>query len=208
MIRHILDILKNCVQAAAALSGPTTVFFGPTIPHPTHPTSTMSIPDDIPENILVFRTITALLANIPRTTPFRATDNLQDPQWQSSPIRQELKISDAFAQLAVSQHDVVAVSTVRGGPVLDLFTCTDRGTTQAQAEAKVAKVPSSGLLDQLSKIAKKGWQFFITRNDRPNDPATFCSGKYPTIITAQEPEDINGRTAYQYMKDLGLGTRW
>jgi hypothetical protein len=206
MIRHILDILKNCAQAAAALSGPTTLFFGPTIPHPTHPTSTMSIPEDMPENILVFRTITALLANIPRTTPFRATDNLQDPQWQSRPTHQELKISDAFAQLAVSQHDVVAVSTVRGGPVLDLFTCTDRGTTQAQAE--VAKVPSSGLLDQISKIAKKSWQFCITRNDRLADPATFSSGKYPTIITPQEPEDINGRTAYQYMKDLGLGTRW
>ena len=201
MVRHILDTLKNCVQAALS-SLTLSLFFGPTIPHHTHPTSAMSIPSDgdIPENILVFRTITTLLASLPRTAPFTPIDNLQDPQWKNKHTRQELKISDAFAQLAISQHDVVAVSTVRGGPVLDLLTCANQGTTQTPAKA-----PS--LLDQISKLAKKGWQFLVTRNDRPSDPAMFSSGKYPTVIAAQKPEDINGQTAYQYMKDL-TRERW
>jgi hypothetical protein len=194
MIHHILDTLKNCVQAALP-SAALNLFFGPTIHHT--PTSTMSIPDNIPENILVFRTITTLLANIPRTEPFTPIDNLRDPHWQNKHTRQELKISDAFAQLAVSQHDVVAVSTVRGGPVLHLLTCANEAT-QTQAE-----ILSSSLFDQIATFARTNWQLLITRNDRPSDPATSTSRKYPTIIAAQEPEDINGRTAYQYMKDLG-----
>ena len=203
MAHHILDTLKNRVQAALS-SLTLNLFFGPTIPHHTHPTSAMSIPSDgdIPENILVFRTITTLLSSLPRTAPFTPIDNLQDPKWKNKHTRQELKISDAFAQLAVSEYDVVAVSTVRGGPVLDLLTCANQGTTQTPAKA-----PSPSLLDQISKLAKKGWQFLVTRNDRSSDPATFSSGKYPTIIAAQKPEDINGRTAYQYMKDL-TGERW
>ncbi len=188
MIHHLLDTLKNCIEAA--LSNPAlNLFFGPTIPNHTHPASTVSMPDDIPENILVFRTMTTLLAHLPRTVPIAPTDNLQEPTWQTKQTRQELKISDAFAQLAVSQHDVVAVSTFRGWG-LDLVTSTDQDATETQAE-------STSVLDKIVKA----WQFLITRNDRPADSAT-SSGEYPTVIPSQEPPDLNGRTAYEYMKDL------
>jgi len=185
---HLLDTLKNCIEAA--LSNPAlNLFFGPTIPNHTHPASTVSMPDDIPENILVFRTMTMLLAHLPRMVPIAPTDNLQEPTWQTKQTRQELKISDAFAQLAVSQHDVVAVSTFRGWG-LDLVTSTDQDATETQAE-------STSVLDKIVKA----WQFLITRNDRPADSAT-SSGEYPTVIPSQEPPDLNGRTAYEYMKDL------
>jgi len=188
MIHHLLDTLKNCIEAA--LSNPAlNLFFGPTIPNHTHPASTVSMPDDIPENILVFRTMTTLLAHLPRTVPIAPTDNLQEPTWQTKQTRQELKISDAFAQLAVSQHDVVAVSTFRGWG-LDLVTSTDQDVTETQAE-------STSVLDKIVKA----WQFLITRNDRPADSAT-SSGEYPTVVPSQEPPDLNGRTAYEYMKDL------
>jgi len=188
MIHHLLDTLKNCIEAA--LSNPAlNLFFGPTIPNHTHPASTVSMPDDIPENILVFRTMTTLLAHLPRTVPIAPTDNFQDPTWPTKQTRQELKISNAFAQLAVSQHDVVAVSTVRGWG-LDLVTSTDQDATETQAE-------STSVLDKIVKA----WQFLITRNDRPADSAT-SSGEYPTVIPSQEPPDLNGRTAYEYMKDL------
>ncbi len=188
MIHHLLDTLKNCIEAA--LSNPAlNLFFGPTIPNHTHPASTVSMPDDIPENILVFRTMTTLLAHLPRTVPIAPIDNLQEPTWQTKQTRQELKISDAFAQLAVSQHDVVAVSTFRGRG-LDLVTSTDQDATETQAE-------STSVLDKIVKA----WQFLITRNDRPADSAT-SSGEYPTVIPSQEPPDLNGRTAYEYMKDL------
>lgn len=206
MIRHLLDTLKNCVKATL-LSPPLNLFFGPTIPNDTCPANT-SMPADIPENILAFRTITTLLANIPRTTPSIPTDNLQDPTWQDKQTRQELKICDAFAQLAVSQHDVVAVSTIRGWG-LDLVTCAgqdqdkDQDTTTTQT---AAAAQSSNLLGQMVEFARNGWQILVTRNDRSRDPAT-SSGDYPTIISAQMPEDLNGRSAYDYMKSL-VQTLW
>jgi hypothetical protein len=190
VIRHLLDTLKNSIEVA--LSSPAlNLFFGPTIPNHTRPASTVSMPDEIPENILVFRTMTTLLAQLPRTVPIPPTDNFQQPAWQFKQTRQELKISDAFAQLAVSQHDVVAVSTVRGWRGLGLVTCVDQDATETQAE-------STSLLAKLRNVA---WRFFITRNDRPDDPAT-SSGDYPTIVPSEEPLDLNGRTAYKYMKDL------
>jgi hypothetical protein len=188
MIRHLLYTLKNCIEAILPNSA-LNLFFGSTIPSHTHPASTVSMAPDIPENILVFRTITTLLAHLPRTTPIVPTDNFQDPKWQNAPTRLELKISDAFAQLAVSEHDVVAVSTVRGWG-LDLVTSIDKEATETQAESTTSELP------------KSWWQFLITRNDRSRDPATSSGGDYPAIIPSNEPRDLNGRTAYEYMKDL------
>ena len=70
----LTDTLKNCIDTA--LSSPAlNLFFSPTIPNHTHPASTVSMPNNIPENILVFRTITMLLVQLPRTVPIVPTDN-------------------------------------------------------------------------------------------------------------------------------------
>ena len=209
MIRHILDTLKAFVEAT--LSSPTlNSIFGLMAPNPTHPASVVSTPIDIPENILVFRTITTLLANIPRTSPLTPTDNLQDAQWQNKQTRQQLKISDAFAQLAVAQHDVVAVSTAVGWPMLDLVACADenppqneanQNAPQDEANQNAPQNEAKSILEIALEMARKPWIFLIARNDRAKDPGTF-SGDHPTLTSAEEPGDLNGRTAHQYMEDL------
>jgi len=190
MIRHLLYNLKNCIEAALP-SPALNLFFGPTIPN-----HTVSMATDIPENILVFRTITTLLGHLPRTTPIAPADNFADPTWQTRQVRLELKISDAFALLAVSEHDVVAVSTVRGWG-LNLLTSTDKTATETQPEPKSTT---------MGKLVESWWNFLITRNDRPCDPATSSGGDYPIIIASKAPLDVEGRTAYQYMQDLE--TNW
>lgn len=191
MIRHLLHTLKICIDTA--LPNPAlNLFFGPTIPNHTHPTSTISMAT-IPEKILVFRTITTLLAHLPRTTPIPPADNLQDPEWQNKQTRLELKISDAFAQLAISEHDIVAVSTVRGW-ALSLVASTDKEATAIETQAE-SESP-------LRKLVQTLWQLLIMRNDRLRDPATSSGGDYPTLITAKEPLDLEDRTAYQYLQDL------
>ena len=54
---------------------------------------------DIPENILAFRTITTLLAQIPRATQLERKDYLEN-EITDGVNRQILKISDAFAHIA------------------------------------------------------------------------------------------------------------
>ena len=198
MIHHLLDALKNCV--GAALPSPVlNLFFGLAIPNCTHPAGAMSIPCSIPENILKFRTITTMLAHLPRMIPSIPTDNLEDPQWAESHIRQELKILDASAQLAVSQHDVVAVSTFRGLG-LEMVACADQETTQtAQTEAQ-----SKSMLDSAIEMARESWRLLLTRNDRFADTTTSSGKQYPTIMLVQSPEDRVERTALEYMKDLGM----
>ncbi len=67
----------------------------------------MSLP--IPENVQVLNTIIKLLSHIPRKIPLSPRYNLSDKDWQTPAVRQEIKLLDAFAQLMVSRHEVVAV---------------------------------------------------------------------------------------------------
>ena len=130
-----------------------------------------------------------MLAHLPCLVPILPTDNLQDPEWQDKPMLQQLKISDAFAQLAVSEYDIVAVSTVRDWG-LRVVAALNQDVTNTQAESK-------SLLNNICQA----WKFFVTRNNRSSDPATH-SGEYPTIIPSQELLDLNSQTAHEYMTDL------
>ncbi|KJA15940.1 hypothetical protein HYPSUDRAFT_47888 [Hypholoma sublateritium FD-334 SS-4] len=120
--------------------------------------------DDVPENILVFNCITTLLSHLPRATPLEAKENLA---WsKSSGTQDELKISDAFARLAVSQHGTVAVSTNRGHE-LHLMICATQDATESSA-----------------------------------GPSTFSGLSKPIVVTPVQPDNLNGRTACDYMKSL------
>ena len=130
-----------------------------------------------------------MLVHLPCSVPILPTDNLQDSEWQDKPTLQQLKISDAFAQLAVSEYDIVAVSTVCDWG-LCVVAALNQDTTDTQAESK-------SLLNNI----RQAWKFFVTRNNHSSDPATY-SGEYPTIIPSQEPPDLNGQTAHEYMTDL------
>ena len=56
-----------------------------------------------------FRTITKMLADLERNTPVHIGDNLRS--LEDSKARLQLKLSDAFGQLAVGRHEIVAVTT-------------------------------------------------------------------------------------------------
>jgi len=140
--------------------------------------------NDLDKKLMVFKTITVMLANLSRTTALVPTDNLQISQW--SPVqRQVLRVSDALAQLLVSQYEVVAVSTNLFGLGLTMVACADQ--TETQTEAKSSQVS-----------LKKIWNLVFTRNPRSIDAAQ----EHPTIIAAEEPHDLGGRTAIRYMESL------
>jgi len=70
-------------------------------------------------NLAAFRTITTMLAEIERSTPVEIGDNL--PGLEDTEKRQMLKLSDAFSQLAVGQHEIVAVTTSIANNVLKVL---------------------------------------------------------------------------------------
>jgi hypothetical protein len=63
----------------------------------------------IANKLAAYKTITSMLAEIKRSTAVQIGDNLQS--LQDSEERLQLKVSDAFGQLAVGQHEIVAVTT-------------------------------------------------------------------------------------------------
>jgi hypothetical protein len=160
------------------------------------PPSDKASSNTIPANILAFRTITSLLSQLPRTNPLQPIDNLKDQIWDPSE-RQEIKISDAFAHLAVAQHDVAALVTSRGSHdgMLHLLTCTqDPPVEELQPISK-----PTGLIEKI-------WHLMFTRNPLGDDIETFSETPHPSIILPTEPEDLGGRTAFEYM--LGLEKCW
>ncbi|KDR67659.1 hypothetical protein GALMADRAFT_231839 [Galerina marginata CBS 339.88] len=195
MICRITDTLKKLVEAALDPA------LGLTIPNHTHPSGILSKLNDVPENIQVFRTITTLLAQLQHMVPFKPTDNLEKKEWRSSQTPRELRISDAFAQLAVSQHNVVAVSTIPGWD-LSLIACADQHTTHSNGSMDRSEAQSTILVNKVVDFVSKCWNFIFTRNDREADPATFSREAYPIIITPEEPKDLGNRTAKEYMKSL------
>lgn len=101
----------------------------------------------IPVNILAFRTITTLLAQIPSRRPIDVSDNLEGRVLDSNDCR-EIRISDAFAHLAVGEHDVAAVTTNRtttSGTKLHVVVCTNdiAAITQPEETTLHPKIISS-----------------------------------------------------------------
>ena len=140
--------------------------------------------NDLDKKLKVFKTMTVMLANLSRTAALVPTDNLQLSQW-SPQQRQVLKVSDALAQLLVSQHEVVAVSTNLFGPGLTMVACADQTETQTKAKSSPISLETI-------------WNLVFTRNSRSTDPAQ----EHPTIIAAEKPHDLGSQTAIEYMESL------
>ena len=68
------------------------------------------LPGDLPRNILAFRTIMKLLHNI-QDRDFKITQSEESYKKLRSAEVAELKISNAFATVAVTTHQVIAVAT-------------------------------------------------------------------------------------------------
>ncbi len=134
----------------------------PSIP-PTCP------PEDIPRNILAFRTITKLLSQIQQEQAFqvsRSEARLSEPH-----ERLELRLSNAFATIAVVEHEIVAVVTKRTRESLKVIACPQ---TPINDGPPITPLPSAFL----SQI----WHLLVTQNYRRSDlqPAILSTGE-PTI---------------------------
>jgi hypothetical protein len=140
--------------------------------------------NDLDKKLKIFKTITVMLANLSCTSALAPTDNLQISQWSLLQC-QVLKVSDTLVQLLVSQNEVVVVSTNLFGPGLTMVACADQTKTQTEAES------SQTFLDII-------WKLVFMRNSHSKDTAQ----EHPTIIIAEEPHDLNGRSAFRYMEDL------
>ena len=152
---------------------------------------------DIPENILAFRTITTLLAQIPRTTPLETIDYLEG-HIENKLDHQILKISDAFAHIA-AVNNVTAVMTnhvSHDSNSQDLTILATSSPVAAESQPTISTQPK-GLLGQLS--------FLWTQNPRHNnakpvsETTIISSSSPPKIISPKEPPDWCNQTAYQYL---------
>lgn len=159
----------------------------------------------VPENILVFRTLTTFLSFISRAKPIQPTDNLRSLKLLEHDSV-ALKISDAFAQLAgISQCDVLAVApNPNFAENLNLMTSFSSTPTPTGKASTLPIAQSSGsVMSTLKGIAKWiSYHFVFSMNDRIEDPSTYSGGPTPTIVSVEPPADINGRTAFDYMVSL------
>src|SRR5277367_2334924 len=121
-------------------------------------------PNDIPRNILAFRTITTMLARIQQERPFKFSLNNSKI---SGAQQRELKISNAFANLAVTDYDVVAVATVQSPDELNIVACSSDSSDES---------PPSPSPSGLSRCLN----FFFAKNPR-NDESDDC----PVVVDAK-----------------------
>jgi len=112
-------------------------------------------PNDIPRNILAFRTITTMLAHIQQERPFKFSLNNSKI---SGAQQRELKISNAFANLAVTDYDVVAVATVQSPDELNIVACS----SDSSDESPPSPSPSG-------PSPSRFWKFIFSKNPRDDE---------------------------------------
>ena len=109
-------------------------------------------PNDIPRNILAFRTITTMLGLIQQERPFKISD-LKIPAEHD----RELKITSALANVAVAQHEIVAVATVHSAEELEVIACTQSSSDKpSPSQSAIVRQPPR-------------WRFLFTKNPRRDE---------------------------------------
>ena len=89
---------------------------------------------------------------------------------------QELKISNALANVAVADHDIVAVATVRSAEKLNIIACTQSCNDKAP--------PSQ------SPTALGAWRLFFTKNHRRSEARADVPNNDPIISDAKVLADL------------------
>jgi hypothetical protein len=114
-------------------------------------------------------------------------DNLSDNNKWMSEDRKEVRISDAFAHLAIAEHGTVAIATNRHSSHL-----TSEGPTN------LGIIACANLPPGVSEGSKKPNES-LAKNARYDDPLR----SYPAIITPVEPGDFSKFPSLNdYMKNL------
>jgi hypothetical protein len=142
---------------------------------PPHNTVSQPNASVIPKNLLAFRLITKMLQLIPQTQPFVSMDNLgDDNNWKSEDC-QEVRISDAFAHLAIFEYGTVAIATNRYSSHstlepqnLSIIACA----SVPESEGSKEPTPKVSILDKV-------WNIMFAKNARKEEPVS----SFPTIIT-------------------------
>ena len=113
----------------------------------------------IPDSILAFRTISLLLSqlqNCPKLTYVPCTLSQEEEK--------EVKIGDAFAHLAVVNHDVVAIATQRSRSLVEVMAVSE-GTSEGWGETSILDTTSEQVLSQAKyRVLDMVYQFFFTKN--------------------------------------------
>ncbi|EDR12804.1 uncharacterized protein LACBIDRAFT_323546 [Laccaria bicolor S238N-H82] len=170
-------VSKNSLKGS---DGPHSESPGVTSTHIPPPGVTETV---IPPNFLKFRTITMLLAQIPRTRPLESNDYLKDVIMDENE-RRVLKISDAFAHIAGGTNDVIAVTTNHTVPGTDL---------------QVLVTTPSPPVSLPSTQSPSRWTFLWTRNDQKKELpfATLSPDGNPT-----GPRDLKNKRPTEYLSAL------
>jgi hypothetical protein len=122
----------------------------PTVPLLTSPSQ------EIPRNILAFRTITKLLSQIQQEREFQV---LYTEPTLSSKDRLELRLSNAFSTVAVIEHEVIAVVTKPTRESLQVTACTQTSINQGPL---ITPLPSGAL--------SQAWHLLVNQNYRRGEP--------------------------------------
>ncbi len=138
------------------------------------PTSTPddSQPDDIPRNILAFRTITTLLSQIQREQPFRIPKS-DTVQLDHEELR-ELGIANAFSTVAVIDNETVAIVANRDSEMLEIVASIQSPSDNLEIETS----------DSLSEAFNQKLQSLgITNNPGSNYPQSITLPSGGSVIT-------------------------
>lgn len=144
----------------------------------------------VPDNILAFRSITMYLSQI------QAIQQLPVPPISVESFeRNQARISDAFAQLAVAEHDVVAFSArpPNGSSNIDLLACLNRPVDSNQASPEQDSL-IYWILDLI-----------FTRNPVRKGPDEVNRGSLPTITSPKKPNNPGAdEGVVKYLEQLDL----
>jgi hypothetical protein len=126
--------------------------------------------NNIPNNILAFRTITTLLAMLQQERHSNRDDIKESV---------ELKLSNAFSTLAVMNHDVVAIVSNYSPPDLSVLATRTADTKEV--------ITSSALSSPEFQI----FEFLTCRNNRKDE-------QHPTILGTSVPTIHDGKSLAQF----------
>jgi hypothetical protein len=140
--------------------------------------------NDIPKNILAFRTITILLAILQQERSI-AYSNASDRHDISPEQKRELKILNAFANIANTNRDIVAlVSKTTSSDALDVVVSTNLDDDDGQL---------------VKPLKSSKWRPLFSRNFRKDSPPP--NGLVmPTIITAVKPDSMKSEDVKELIR--------
>ena len=156
------------------------------------PMSLLPSKDIIPRKILAFRTITSILAMIQQEQPFKVSNEL--PMDMKPQDRQELKISNAVCNLAITDKDITTVVTKHDDNSLAVIACTHLPRNESSFIS---------LQSPLKMVMARFWQLLITKNFHRDDPKSSTWEIDPTIIDAKIPpglESDDGEALNKYIE--------